>query len=291
MRAKTILIAWLFTAVALFSTAADHPSAGGAEPGGIEVPGFGAVEKSKAEGIGLSGPSTANVGQEVTIRLTGTPPVDLSEPLTSQLDWLMGSDRLFCYLAAPGQPLQPLDVRGELVFGVDGATIQPLLRIVCVGPGEVRILCDWNSGQSQLAEHMITIGGPSPSPIPDPTPEPGPDPAPDPTPPLPLSQMLVIVVEESADRTREQAWILLDPTVRKWMTDNGHRLRILDKDSQSPDALPWIQRATAPTETVPSPALPRVLISDSGGSVSFVGDLPAGPIGMLELVKKWGAEK
>lgn len=201
MRTKTILIAWIFTASTLFSTAADHPSAGGAEPGGINVPGFGAVEKTKAEKIGLSGPATAEVGQEVVVRLTGTPPVDLTEPLTGQLSWLMGDDRLFCYLVAEGAPLRSLDVRGELVFGTDGATIQPLLRIECTAPGEVRIICDWNFGQNQMVDHLIVVTGDSPRPDPKPDPKPEPDPEPDPNPIVPpLEHLDIILMIEKSDQ-------------------------------------------------------------------------------------------
>ncbi len=243
--------------------------------GVVSVPGYSILDAAQADGIGLVGPLTAEVGQEVTIRMTGTPALNLAEPLIDQLDWLMGDSKMYCYLAAPGRALQPLDVRGELVFGQSGATMQPLLRVMCNVPGEHRILVDWNHGQNQLAEHRITIGGVQP------------DPDPIPPPPGPLAEMWMIVVEETADRTPEQARVLLDVTVRNWMRENGHHLRIIDKDQKASDCQAWISRAIARE----APALPRLFVADDSGSVVFEGGLPAGPVEFLELSKKYGAEK
>lgn len=254
-----------------------------AEPNGVDVPGFGRAEQARADGIGIIGPVTADTGDEVVFRLTGTPPLDLTLPLIDQLDWLMGDDRMFCYLAAPGAPLLALDVRGELVFSPAGATMQPLLRVLCGRPGGYRVLVDWNHGQNQLAEHRFVVGGDGP----EPDPEPDPDPDPIPPPPGPLAEMWLIVVEETNQRTPEQAWVLLDPTVRRWMKANGHHLRIVDKDQKASDLQEWINRATAQTNN----ALPYLFVVDDSGAVSFEGELPIGPIQMLELVKKWGVEK
>ena len=296
MRCKTVLIAWCLTAATFCLTAADDPSAGGAEPGGLAVSGFGAVEQARAQSIGLSGPSTARVGQEVVLRITGAPEVDILNLTEGELDWFMGPSRFFCYLAVPGFPLQPLSHSAEFVVVPHAVTLksiaplEPIVRIACVGPGTVRVIVDWNHGQNQLVSHTITIGGPAPNP--SPTPEPGPDPAPDPIPPpLPLTEMTVVVVEESADRTREQAWVILDPTVRIWLKANGHkRLRTVDQTNPSPDMVPLVERAkTAQTEGVPFQ--PRVFILGPDGAVSFAGELPISPIGMLELVKEWGATK
>ena len=70
--------------------------AAGAEPGGVSVPGFGPAESAVADGIGLVGPATAKAGEEITVRLTGTPPLDLTLPLIDQLSWLMGDSRMYC---------------------------------------------------------------------------------------------------------------------------------------------------------------------------------------------------
>ena len=272
-----VLASWLLSEVAVGQ-------------GQITIPGYSIADAARAVGIGLVGPTEANVGQEITIRMTGTPALDLSEPLIGQLDWLMGDSRMFVFLAAPHSPLAPLEVRGELVFGAAGATMQPLIRVECKEPGEYRLLIDWNHGQNQLAEHRVMVGGKSPEPEPDPKPDPIPPP------PGPLAEMWVIVVEETSQRTPEQAWVLLDPTVRQWMKANGHHLRIVDKDQTASDLAEWIGRALAKNrkgdQTAPrADALPYLFVVDDSGSVVFEGALPSGPIQMLELVKKWGAEK
>jgi len=138
------------------------------------------------------------------------------------------------------------------------------------------------AGKLEIAAIVVSVGV-----NPNPEPDPKPDPDPDPTPPPPLAEMWVIVVEETSQRTPEQARVLLDPTVRQWMAKNQHRFRILDKDQTSADLQPWINRATAQ----PGIALPRLFISDSSGVVYFDGELPHSWMELLELVKKWGAER
>jgi len=152
------------------------------------------------------------------------------------------------------------------------------------------------SGTERTIESLLGIGmidtsasftvGEAPYPDPDPDPDPDPNPPP-PPPPLPITEMWIMVVEEAQDRTPEQARVLLDPTVRRWMEKNGHHLRILDKDLTASDDQEWIDRATAQ----PASALPYLFVADNEGRVFFEGPLPIGPIQMLELVKKWGAEK
>ena len=128
--------------------------------GQIEVTGFGLNESVKAEQIGIEGPSECEPKQEVVFRLTGTPTVDLNKALMEQLDWLLGDDRMYCYLLSPGQDKKSLDVRAELVISMNGATLQPLLRVSDsngLTVGEHRVIIDWNYGQNQLVEHHFTV--------------------------------------------------------------------------------------------------------------------------------------
>jgi len=163
---------------------------------GIEIPGFGETEAAAANPIGITGPIEADKGEEVTFRITGTPAVDLNDPLTPQLGWLMGDDRMYVYYTAPGQQKMSLDVQGVLVFGASGATMQPIITFQTAHPGEYRVLVDWNYGQNQLAEHIFVVEGEE---RPDPTPEP--DPPVPPVPPLPpLNDILVTIIEEADDR-------------------------------------------------------------------------------------------
>jgi len=87
-----------------------------------------AAMQATAGEIAIVGPERVDAGDEVVCRLTGTPAIDLSTPLVEQLGWLSGERRMVAYLARPGQGLGPLDVRAELVFGAQGATLEPLVR-------------------------------------------------------------------------------------------------------------------------------------------------------------------
>ena len=216
--------------------------AAAAEPG-VSVPGFGPAERVAADGIGLVGPTEAQVGDEITIRLTGTPPLDLTLPLIDQLAWLMGENRMYCYVAGPGKPLAPLDVRGELVFSQNGATMQPLLRLACASPGEYRILCDWNSGQNQLAEHRIVVGGAAP----------GPDP---PNPPLPpiVTDPIVCIIMESDDQAKGLEGARLNghiAQVRAYLIATGVAWQMMDEDQEAARS----ERDLMVAQNVTSPAL------------------------------------
>ena len=252
---------------------------------GVDVPGFGAVEAAKADGIGLVGPATANAGDEITLRITGTPPLDLALPLIDQLGWLMGPDRMFCYVAAPGFGLVPLDVRGELVFGAAGATMQPLLRVTCQQAGEYRILVDWNTGQNQLVAHTVTVGG-----EPGPTPPDPPGPTPDPPPPDKLAEMWVVTVYDSATRTPGQFQSMAAPAVSTWISENGHHLcptpiMAADESGKPPaDRSPWIEEAK-------DKPLPHVFLVGPDGVAKWSGSLPESGAEFLRLLKQHGAEK
>lgn len=194
------------------------PTVAFSQDGNVTVPGFSVSESDKAQEITLSGPTSVQPAQEVTVRLHGTPTLDLSLPLVSQLEWLMGDSRMFVYLAMPGQALVPLDVRGELVFGAAGATMQPLIRFTAGDPGEYRVLVDWNWGQDQLVEFIVAVEGDQPNP-------PGPGPGPGPT-PIHRGEPLFFLVLETADKTADQETTIL--TLRKHLAQTDHQYRILD---------------------------------------------------------------
>lgn len=69
-------------------------------------------------------------------------------------------------------------------------------------------------------------------------PEPQPDPTPGPTPPGPK---VVVIVEESSQRTPAQAKLLLDPTWRRQLAQAGHVVYVADKDAAvPPDLQPYV---------------------------------------------------
>lgn len=240
----------------------------------VTVKGFGQEQVEAADPISIIGPTEANSGNTVVCRLAGTPGIDLTKPLLEQLQWLMGPDQMFAYIAMPGQALVPLDVEGTIVFGAGGATMRPQVSFPVADAGEYRLIIDWNFGQNQLVSHTITVGGPDPDPFPGPDPQPLP----------PLSKMWVIVVEETKQRTPAQAQILLDPILRKWLTTNGHEIRIVDQDQPSADLKGWVAKA--------GDALPYLfLVGGDGGDPAWRGPLPETRDEMRSLCKQWGAEK
>ena len=130
-------------------------------------------------------------------------------------------------------------------------------------------------GKLEIAAIVVAVEGDQPDPFPDPDP--------DPDPPGPLAKMWVIVVEESKDRTPAQAQILLDPILRKWLTANGHEIRLADRHQPAADLTEWIAQAGS--------ALPYLFIVGPGGGVEWKGPLPTTKEDIRALCKQWGAEK
>ncbi len=217
---------------------------------GVTVEGFGEDEQRVAVSIGIAGPDTAKPAEEIVLRITGSPSLDLALPLVDQLDWLMGDNRMFVYWLAPGEPMAPLDVRGELVFGVQGATMQPLVRVPCGNPGEYRLLVDWNSGQDQLCEHVVTVEGSKPNPQPGPEPEPNPNPTP------PLSDLTVTIIEErdlyqGSEGAAINSHLEQIRQYLKTLSPEWSQWSLIDQDQ--PAAKPWV--AILKSEQVATPAL------------------------------------
>ena len=221
----------------------------------------------------------------VTLTATTWPPGQEMKPGVSVLIQVRGMEQV------DGGASQPKTKWHIVPAYDDDATMlfydmdrQPMLFFAGSQPGTRTIFLQVESpGLDSLPRCDFEYGKVGPKPDPGPTP----DPNPPPPPPGPLAEMWVIVVEETSQRTPEQARVLLDPTVRQWMANHQHHFRILDKDQTSTDLTEWIERAAAQTET----ALPYLFIVDDSGVVSFEGPLPIGPLEMLSLVKKWGTEK
>jgi hypothetical protein len=255
------------------------PSPTVAEDGNITVPGFSSAEADAAQGVGVLGPTEAEPGDEVTLRLTGTPSLDLTKPLIDQLDWLMGDDRMFVYWAVPGKNSVPLDVRGELVFSPSGASMQPLVRVQCKTPGEHRLLVDWNYGQDQLVEHRLMVGGEVLPPVPPPVP------------PVPPGERKIVVVIESKTQTPEAVATIYG--LRQYLDQKEHEYRIADPDLKdaSKAPAPWLQpylveirrrQADLPVLIVDLPPIGGVDSSDA------VESLPATAAAAVAVVQKHG---
>lgn len=198
-----------------------------AQDAAVTVPGYSPSNAAVADPISITGPDTAKNGEVVTCRLAGTPTIDLSKPLLDQLAWLMGADQMFAYLAMPGQQMVPLDVEGTIVFGASGATMRPQVSFTAADPGEYRLIVDWNFGQNQLVEHVVTVEGDQVNP----------QPGPDPPGPIPHGSPLFFLVLETESKTADQETILL--SIRKHLEQTSHQYRLLDPSQQ--EKTEWVK--------------------------------------------------
>jgi len=109
-----------------------------------------------------------------------------------------------------------------------------------------------------------------------PGPEPGPEPQPDPNPP---AELWAIVVEESGERTAQQAIVMADPEIRGLF--KASRFRIVDQDEAAADMRSYVKRATDK-----GMKLPALFLVSPEGKVHFEGDLPATVAETKALVRK-----
>jgi hypothetical protein len=147
------------------------------------------------------------------------------------------------------------------------------LRVSFVPPvdGIYVLVCDWNQAPYGLALHRMLVGPrPPPNPTPTPTPTPG-------------TVARVVIVEESGDRTPEQAAILTDPRLKPLR--DQRKLLILDQD-----AADSLGQPAAELSQYDGQPLPRVIGLDSSGVRSVAADLPGSADGLMELLKAWGVQ-
>lgn len=125
---------------------------------------------------------------------------------------------------------------------------------------------------------------PNPGPIPpNPTP---PDPKPVPPDPLTPTEMAVIIIEETAEARANRGAFLADSGLYVFFKNNGHIIRVADKDSVK-DRADWQQYLKlAQGKQLPC----AIMVPKSGGQVRFVGDLPNSPNELIDLMKKKGAK-
>ena len=169
-----------------------------------------------------------------------------------------------------------------------GRQQQPVVLFRASSPGSYR-LGVWAviDGHLVTSKVVLTVAGDVEPPVPpDPPPPPIP---PDPPPPIVVEQLHVIIVEESADRTPEQAKVLLSKAVRDYLTSVDGVLHIVDQDVTDGDGnMPstvagWIQRAKDKT-------LPWLFLVDENGREVASQALPTTPETFLELLTKYGGE-
>jgi hypothetical protein len=113
-----------------------------------------------------------------------------------------------------------------------------------------------------------------------------PQPSPSPTPQPAAQTIWITVVEETSQRTPQQAAVINSKAVADLIQARGHYWRAIDQNArneqgQAPaDLAAYVQRSAG--------RLPYVILTDSAGKILFEGPLPATEQAMLDLVKKYG---
>jgi len=224
-------------------------------------------EQTGPASLHLTGPTEASAGQSVTVIVHGLPAVDLTQTVGEQTAWV---ESIRFAMDVPDGVELTLDKELSMTVAPWGWR----LRVSFVPPvdGVYLLVCDWNQAPFGLALHRLLVG-PRPPPL---------DPPPPPPPP-PGRVARVVIVEESGDRTPEQATILTDPRLKPLR--DQRKLLILDKDaadSQGQPASELSQHDGRP--------LPRVIGLDSSGVRSVAADLPGTADGLIELLRTWGVQ-
>ena len=145
------------------------------------------------------------------------------------------------------------------------AQVQPTMMVIQVLDSNGVETARLTVPASSRVVTFIQGGTPTPAPFPKPNPQPMPTPG----------VRKIIILEQSEDRTPEQAAVLTSPELREYLESKGHSLRITDLDS-------------VPTGTVPSSPLPLLVIEDGVGNAIYQGVLPATVDATLTLIKAHG---
>jgi len=160
--------------------------------------------------------------------------------------------------------------------------------VIASKPGRYRLLAVTAAGDevSEIAETVVVVGNPPP--VPDPKPDDGKtDPIPEPKPVEP-AKLVVVVVDETADRaTALRGRLLFDPTLAARFTEKGHVWRVIDKDVVGSDGQPPadVKRFLKLAGEKPYPSY---FLVDPTGKVRGSGSVPAKASDFLDLVKKAG---
>jgi hypothetical protein len=108
-------------------------------------------------GIGVVGPSKAEVNTAIRLSLQGLPPVDLTKAMNEQLSWV--SDvAIFVDTPTSVDPGQ-YTLSKKLSIDVSPFRWAFELDFVASKPGDYVLIIDWNKAPFELCHHRITIGG------------------------------------------------------------------------------------------------------------------------------------
>ena len=219
---------------------------------------------SGPESLRLAGPTEVDPGETVSVIVHGLPGVDLDASIGEQTQWI---ETLRFVLDTPAGAEIDLDKELSMTVAPWGWRLR--VSWTADEPGTYLLVCDWNQAPYGLALHRVTIRGP-----------PGPTPNPTPT-PTPGTVSRVVIVEESGDRTPEQAAVLTDPRLQP-LRQSGNLL-ILDQDAADSQGQPAVDLAQHDGQP-----LPRVIGLDSSGVRSVAAELPGTGDELVELLEAWG---
>jgi hypothetical protein len=159
--------------------------------------------------------------------------------------------------------------------------------VIAQKPGKYRLIAVTAVADevSEIVETVIVVGNPSPIPDDGKT-----DPIPEPKPvdPVTPAQLVVVVVDETADRaTTLRGKLMFDPAIAARFNDKGHKWRVIDKDvvgadGQTPaDVRKFIKLAA-------DKPYPSYYLVDPTGKIRGSGAIPAKMSDFLDAVKKAG---
>lgn len=144
-----------------------------------------------------------------------------------------------------------------------GDNPRPFVIFQAGASGSFGLSVAYYDGEMHMKKYVVKTGGDvDPPPFP-PTPVPG--------------KRTITIIEESQDRTVEQAKVMTSPKLRSYLKDKGHQFKILDVSQIAP-----------PDNVPPQNSLPRIVIDDGSGKLLFRGSLPATDDAVITLIQKHG---
>lgn len=159
----------------------------------------------------------------------------------------------------------------KVPFKVDGTLVVNRATVTIDAKGAAFLTVLYVSGDDFADATYALTRQDGPAPKPDPKPDPKPEPQ-----PKPPVELWGFVVEESADRTPQQAIVLGSMDVRSQLVEK--RLRVMDKDLEVEDVLKTYQARAA------GKTLPMLFLTGPDGTLYYEGPLPATVDDMLKLV-------
>lgn len=151
--------------------------------------------------------------------------------------------------------------RGLSVFPASKLATKKDTIVLAINPGTYRVLCYTTIGDELTDPAVCTVIVGKPIPTPGPPPPPNVDPNVDPV-VLPAAKLWVIVIADRMGWPTDQAALVGSATLRKAVTDSGHRFQVLDSTSDA--AKPFAPNVAK------AGGLPVLVLMEQGGSPAKV---------------------